>query len=205
MHTIKEIASVKDQAARQKKLGVILVQKSLESHTLACEDLFHAARTGDVTLCKHLFDVLGGSEKGASAIRTASLKNWFFEMSGQQIVARKEGWGLKKGWAADKFKLELAEKTPYYAEPEREPKNLSLAQILNSLAGYVRKVDRAVETDTFNGDPEAAKAILSDVISLANERAKRLTKQQTGEISDKADTILKDGEVSSEPSVEAAA
>lgn len=195
--------TVKSQMAKHVKLGQANERLGLDIHVAACEDLLHAATHGDVSLCQHLYESLGG--KGTSAARTASLKAWFVTMSGKQITAEKGTWKLVPKWTKEKFLMERAETEPYFIDGEKELPVLSLDKILGMLAGYVKKVDKAVEADRFNGDAEATKAILSGVVDFATERAKRLTAIQTGAVTNQADKIIKEGVVVETPAALASA
>ena len=151
-----------------------------ERHIIACEDLAHLAKHGDVSLCKHLYDTLGGA---ISAQRTATLKAWFVLMSGNQLTAEKGEWKLKKGWTADKFTLDVAEDKPYWTlGGEKAPANLSLEAFLGTVKGYIKKIDNAVKEDRFQGDAEKVKAIVNSVLMMAEEKAKRLTAQEAGKV-----------------------
>lgn len=193
MHTITAV-KIGSQLKAHEKVRDKLNTVSMEIHVLACQDLLHCATHGDVSLMKHLYDTLGG-DKGGPA-RTATIKQWFVLMSGDQLTAAKGEWKLKKGWKPEGFKLEEAENTPFWTlNPEKEQSKLSLEAILGMLKGFSKRIDSAVEKDTFNGDPDKAKALIAQVVSFADEKAKRLTPQERGEISDTADKILKDGVV----------
>lgn len=189
-----QVVQFKTQVKRHEKHAKATLGLDAERHILACEDLQHAALHGDVSLCKHLFDTLGGAE---SAQRTATLKAWFVMMSGDQMTADKGEWKLKKGWTVDKFNLDKAENTPYWTlGGEKAPTAMSFEAFLKMLEGFPKRIDKAVSEDRFNGDPDAVKAIVAGVIDFTKERAKKLTKQQTGELSNQADAILaEDGPV----------
>lgn len=170
--------TMKSQIKKHSALAGRNEKLATDIHVAACEDLQHAALHGDVSLCKDLYDKLGGA---MSSARTATLKAWFVLMSGNQMTAEKGEWKLKKGWTADKFTLDKAEATPYWTlAGEIEPKNLSLEQILKIMGGLTKRIDKAVENDKFKGDSVAAKDIVTAVVDFATERAKRLTAQQRG-------------------------
>lgn len=184
IETVKVASQMKRHTAVAKKIEAV----TLEIHEMACQDLLHAATHGDVSLCRHLYDALGGQ---MSSQRTATLKAWFVLMSGNQMTAEKGEWKMKKGWDKSKFQLDTAENTPYWTlAGEKEPTKMSIEQILGFIKGLSKKIDKAVEEDRFNGDPEKAKAIVAAVVDLATERAKRLTAQETGAVSNAADLIL---------------
>lgn len=188
-----QIVSVKNQMKAHLLHAKSTAKLDLERHILACEDLLHCATHGDVSLCKHLYDVLGGEK---SAQRSATLKQWFVLMSGNQMTAEKGEWKMKKGWTKDKFTLDVAEEQPYWTlGGEKAPVNLSFEAIMAILKGFGKKIDNAVKNDTFNGDSVAVKSIIDGVVNFAEERAKRLTAQQLGTVSNQADAILKEGEV----------
>lgn len=182
---------------------------AVEVHVLACEDLMHVVGKGqgDVSLCQHLFVTLGGSLNGKSTshARVEALKAWFMEMSGNQMTAEGESWKLKKGWDASKFRTpEEMEATPYWVlTAERPPVNLSFAAFMATLKGWIRKIETADEKGQFNGDPEKIKGLVAGVIDFAEERAKKLTAQELGTVSDQADKLLKENEAAKEaPQVE---
>lgn len=198
--TIKPITSYKAQVAKHVASAKRHMAQAAEDHITACEDLAHIVAlgkdgkpTGDVSLCQDFYTKLGGK---ISPARTATLKAWFVEMSGNQITADKNGWKMKRGWDASKFKLEEAEKTPYWSrEGERNPVNLSIAGIVKMIHGLNKKIDKAVSEDRFNGDPDKAKALVSNVINIADAQFKKLTPAETGELEAGADAILSGGNV----------
>lgn len=171
--------NMKSQITKHTKVAKKYETVAMEVHILACEDLQHAMLHGDVSLCKHLYDALGG--QNPSHARTASLKAWFVLMSGEQMTAEKGDWKLKKGWKAENFKLEEAENTPYWSlAAEADPKHLTIEAMLNIMRNFSKRIDKASENGTFDGDASKAKELFSNVVSFAEERAKRLTAQEQG-------------------------
>lgn len=173
-----ETVNIKSQMKKHIALGKTNATLALAIHVAACEDLQHASLHGDVTLCQHLYESLGGQK---SAARTATLKAWFVKYSGGMITAEKGSWKMKKNWSADKFNLEGAEANPYYADNgEKEQKPMSFAIFMQFVRGFATKIDRAEKSDNFVGDADKIRTIVNGVIDFAEEKAKRLTAQELG-------------------------
>lgn len=174
--TIEKV-TFKAQVAKHIKIAAAYTKVATDVHLAACEDLLHASIHGDVSLCRDLYDKLGGA---VSPARTATLKQWFMSMSGGQMTAEKDTWKLKKGWKPELFLLDQAEASPYWTMGgEVAPKEMSIEAFLKTLAGYAKKIDKAVEEERFTGDPEAAKKLVSQVIDFASARAKLLPAGKT--------------------------
>lgn len=192
--TINNKVTIKSQMNRHTAVAKKYEGVALEVHVLACEDLIHAREHGDVTLCQHLFNTLGGVDKGSSFshTRVEALKEWFRKMSGGQITSEGGTWKMLKGWNASKFlSEEEIENTPYWKlTPEKKVQAMTIMEFLKTMKGYIKKFEKADEEGNFKGDFEAAKRIVSEVINLADERVKRLTTVQTGEIELTADKLL---------------
>lgn len=188
---IAVMGTVAAQKALHMELGKQSAELGVRIHEAACQDLLHCYIHGDTSLCQDLYVRLGGGTEAGSPARTASLKAWFVEMSGNQMTADKGQWKMKKGWSKDKFDLAKAEVTPYYVEPEKEAKKISWYTFFKLLQGFEGKVDKADAEGNFNGNAAAVKTILADIVDLAEKRAARLTAQDKGKVLNQADAILK--------------
>lgn len=149
-------------------------------HTHMCECLLHASKHGDVTLAEKLYKELPDGQ------RKESIKLWFGKMG--PITARQGVWSLKKDWKPEMFKLEEAEKSPFWVEfgSERAPQVFSVASLINMLKNAPKRIEKAIKEqqedgkEHFAGDVEASKDFISNLINFADEQAKKLKPQDLG-------------------------
>jgi hypothetical protein len=192
--TITPITSHKAQVKLHASIAKRYQAIALEVHMAACQDLLHAQSCGDVSLCQNLYNALGGKKSYA---RTATLKEWFRLMSGGQMSAEGDTWKMKKGWSKDKFLMERAEKEAYWTlGGEKDPVPLTLTAILKLITGFTKRIEKAEADHNFQGDPAAAKAILAEIIQIADVRAKKLTAQQLGTVPATVPTVSNDAPAS---------
>lgn len=176
-----------------KKAVKLNVSAQVAIHEAAVASLAHCRDHGDVSLCQYGYEQLGGKN---SSTRTNILKVWFARYSGNQMTAEGGTWKMKKPWDPSKFDLEGATQNPYWTlEPQKDIKEMSWETILGSIKGYLKKVDKAASEDKFSGNPDAVKALLTNVIDYADGRAKLLSAQDLGKIkaAQAATSIIENG------------
>lgn len=151
----------------------------------AFQCLLHASKHGDVTLCKRLYIDLGGTQDGkaaAAAVRIEALKTWFGKYG--PITAVRGEWKIKNDvdWRdATMWNLEGAVQRPFWEDMGAERvQEVNLETLMNMIKGLSKRIDKAVEEGRFKGDPVKAKAWADNVVSLAEESAKRITPADRG-------------------------
>ena len=107
------------------------------------------------------------------------------------MTAEKGVWKMKRDWSADKFLMGEAEKTPYFSErADPEVKPYSLAEIYKVLKSMPKRIEKAKENDKFKGDAAKVTALVLDMTQYLEEKAKRLSAQESGVLEEQADKIL---------------
>lgn len=192
IYVIKKVVDKKVQMKRHTRVVAAIIASNAELHEILCEDLQHASLHGDCGLLDHLYHHAIGD--GASAIRNASIKDWMFKFSGNQLRIKTTDAGVKviglqKGWSADKFDLDGAEKTPFWSRPEKGAQAFSFDDFIKTIRGYVKKLERADEADKFNGDKTAISATITKIADYAEQQKRRLTDKQLGLVHTEEKTV----------------
>lgn len=177
---------VKLQAAKDIRAAIKVIAKKgpeLDKlvHDTVIQCMAHAKEHGDVTL---LGELVGGCTMkdgkvtqnfeagalGSCGYGVGDLKSWIMGHTPIRFNNSTGAIGMPKGWQAEeKWKLDLAQENPFWSHPDymarkvsRPPFSMdSIETIVQNLIG---RIDRAVEDGKFEGDPEAAKAYVNEML-----------------------------------------
>lgn len=179
--------TVKLQAAKDVRGAIkIIAKKGPELdrlvHDTALQCMGHAMEHGDLTLIAELIGgkfikkgVVTGEYAGVLAgtgYGIGDLKSWVMGHTPIRFNNSTGAIGIPKDKnIPENWQLDLAEANPFYTHPDYMGRSVnrppwSMDTIISRVQNMVKSIDRAVEEGKYEGDPEAAKALIAAMLKV---------------------------------------